>query len=86
MQVHIDNTQRQLGELGAMAQQTEAMERRILSIAEGRLDEIEGQIPGARMSAMTGDDAAKDKYTGMIEERGRLNQVIARARNALGGT
>lgn len=84
MQPHIDNTRRQLGELGAMAKQTSDMERRILDIAERRLSEIERQISDARGAAMAGDDAAKDKYTDMIEERGRLNQVIARAKTVLG--
>lgn len=85
MQAHIENTRRQLGDLGAMARQTEDMERRILAIAEERLSGIEGQLAEARVSAMTGDDAAKQHYTDLVTERGRLNQVIAQAREVLGG-
>lgn len=86
MQAHIEDTRRQIGDLAVMAQQTEAMERRILSIAEERLAGIEKQIPDARVAAMTGDDDAKQHYTDLVGERGRLNQVIAQARAALGST
>lgn len=84
MQAHVENTRRQLGELGAMAKQTEDMERRILSLAEERLSGIEGQLSEARVAALTGDDAAKQRYTDLVDERGRLNQVIAQAHAALG--
>ena len=76
---HVSNTRRQLGELGSMAQQTEQMERHIMSIATERLNEIESKMDAARADAMAGDDKAKDHYTDMVEERGRLQQVIARA-------
>lgn len=84
MQAHIENTRRQLGDLAAMAKQTEDMERKILSIAEKRLDEVGEKIEDARVAAVTGGDDAKARYTDLIEERGRLNQVIANARAALG--
>ncbi|ATI15641.1 hypothetical protein [Bordetella phage vB_BbrM_PHB04] len=84
MQAHIENTRRQLGELGAMAKQTEDMERRILARAQERLSEVDGQISDARVAALTGDDAAKQRYTDLVDERGRLHQVIAQAREALG--
>jgi len=83
MQRHIDTTRRQLGELGAMARQTEDMERRILSLAQSRLSDVEAKIGEARVAALTGDDAAKADYTALIEERGKLNQVIATARAVL---
>ena len=83
MDKHMDKTRRNLGELAAMAQQTDAMERHILSIASERLTGIEKEIEPARASALGGDDAAKDRYMQMVEERGRLQQVIARARAAL---
>lgn len=84
MSPDIDSTRRQIGELGAMARQCEDMDRRILSMAEQRLEQINGQISEARVDALTGDDAAKDRYADLVEERGRLNQVIATARAALG--
>ena len=84
MKQHIENTRRQLGELGAMAAQTEAMERKILERAQEQLGKIEGDLDRARVAAMTGDDTAKNQYTDMVAERGRLLQVIAQARQVLG--
>lgn len=66
-----------------MAQQTEDMERRILSIATDRLDSIQSELSAARVSALTGDDAAQQRYTDLVKERGQLEQVIATARAAL---
>jgi hypothetical protein len=34
---------------------------------------------------MAGDDAARQRYTDLVAERGRLNQVIAQAREVLAG-
>lgn len=83
MQNHIENTRRKLGELGAMSQQTEAMERKILARAEQLLSEVEGKLGGARVKAMTGNDDDKDYYTELVGERGRLQIVIANAKKAL---
>lgn len=84
MNAHIDNTRRQLGELGAIARQTEDMERRIMTIAIERLDAMQGDLERARVAALAGDDDAKARYTDMVAERGRLEQVIATARAELG--
>lgn len=83
MKQHIENTRRQLGELGAMSHQTEAMERKILDRANTLLADIESKVDKARADAMAGGDAAKQVYTDMIQERGRLHQVIAQANAAL---
>lgn len=83
MKQHIETARRQLGELGAMAAQNEAMERQILERAQGLLAEVEGKIDAVRAEAMAGDDAAKQRYTDMVEERGRLQQVIAQAQAVL---
>ena len=83
MKQHIETTRRHLGELAAMSHQTEAMERQILERAEKHLAKIEGEIDQARIDAVVGDDAAKDRYTEMVMERGRLHQVIAQARAVL---
>jgi hypothetical protein len=80
---HIDNTRRQLGELGAMAAQNEAMERKILKRAEDKLSEVEGKIDAARAKAMAGTDDDKAAYTGLVTERGHLHQVIAQAKQVL---
>lgn len=65
-----------------MATQTEAMERKILARAEALLADIEGKINSTRSAAISNDDA-KQHYKGMIEERGRLQQVVAQARQVL---
>lgn len=83
MQIHIDNTRRKLGELGAMSQQTEAMERKILARAEQLLAEIEKGLGDARVAAMAGGDKERDDYQNMIAERGRLQIVIARSNSVL---
>lgn len=67
-----------------MSKQTEDMERRIMSIAGTRLDEIQAKMASERVAAVTGDDEAKQRYADMVTERGRLQQVIATAREALG--
>jgi len=79
----IETTRRQLGELGAMAAQNEAMERKILERAQDLLAEVEGKIDAARAEATAGEDAAKQRYTDMVDERGRLQQVIAQAKAVL---
>lgn len=79
MKQHIENTRRQLGELGAMSAQNEAVERKILERSQVLLKKIDGEIDQARVDAMTGDDAARSHYTDMVEERGRLQQVISQA-------
>lgn len=65
-----------------MSEQTQRVEREILSRAEKQLAEIESHVDAARGSA-SGDDEAATKYTDMIAERGRLTLVIANARKAL---
>lgn len=83
MQTQIDTTQRHLGELASMAHQTEETERRILAQAEKRLAEVQMEIMGMHAS---GDHEAEDngeKYMNLVQEQGQLNQVIARARQAL---
>lgn len=79
MREHIENTRRQLGELGAMAAQTEAMERKILERAEARLAEVEGKIDAARAAAAS----KPSEYMDLVEERGRLQHVIAQAQQVL---
>lgn len=79
MKQHIENTRRQLGELGAMATQNEAAERKILDRARALLSEVEGKIDGARRASLTGGREAEDQYMELVQERGRLHQVIAQA-------
>ncbi len=84
MKQHIENTRRQLGELAAMSAQTETVERKILERAQQQLAKIQGEIDDARTDAIVGDDEAKQRYTHMVEERGRLQHVIAQANSVLG--
>lgn len=83
MKDRIETTRRQLGELGAMAHQTEAMERRILTRAQELLADVEGKMEASRTKALSGGDGEKQSYMDLVEERGRLQQVIAEAQSAL---
>lgn len=85
MKQHIENTRRHLGELAAMSSQVERAERQILERAEKLLAGVQGKMDAARAEAMAGDDAARQRYTDLVAERGRLNQVIAQAREVLAG-
>ena len=79
MNHHIEDTRRQLGELAAVAELTEATERKILARAEVLLADIEDKIK-SEWAAGIANDKAQLRYTDMLEERGRLLQVIAQAR------
>lgn len=86
MKQHIENTRRQLGELGAMAHQTEAMERKILERAEALLADLEKKIETTRQMALVPGAKEAGEYQELIMERGRLHQVIAQARANLSPT
>ncbi len=81
MQANIDTVHRQIGELAAMSHQTEEAERKILARAEELLTKVEKELPSAASKAMTGGG---DRYRELIDERGRLQQVIAQSRHVLG--
>lgn len=83
MKEHMQSVRGKLGELGAMAAQNEAMERKILKRAEARLSEIEKGMDSARRESLTGGQEAGQRYMDLVEERGTLHQVIAQARAAL---
>jgi len=82
-QDHIAKTRAQLGELGAMSDQTQRAERQILERAEVLLSEAERRIEALRPKAVAGDAEASRDYQEAIEERGRLNIVIAQAQKNL---
>lgn len=86
MKQHIENTRRQLGELGAMAQQTEAMERQILKRAETMLSDVENKIHATRRLALVPGATEAEQYQELIMERGRLQMVIAQAKAILSDT
>lgn len=82
MKPNPDHVRSNLGELAAMAHQTDEMERKILKLATVRLKVIESEIEQARATAFTNGDSAK-KYQELITERGTLHQVIAKANAVL---
>ena len=84
MKAHIERAQQSLGELGALSAKTEAAERRILERAEQRREEVQAAIDRARTGVECAPDSSQDRYLALIEERGRLDTVISRAREALG--
>lgn len=84
MKQHIENTRRQLGELGAMAHQTEQAERKILARAEELLDDVQKKIEATRPLALVPGTKEAGEYQDLIMERGRLQHVIAQARQVLG--
>lgn len=84
MKRHISNTRGQLGDLHGLAAKTEAAERRILEQATRRLDEVNAAIERARPGVESAPENAQDRYLGLVQERGQLNVVIAKARKALG--
>lgn len=84
MKPPIEDTRRHLGELGAMQADVDKSERDILARAESRLVDVEKRIAALRAGALAADGDAATQYEEMVLERGRLNQVIAQAREALG--
>lgn len=84
MKPPVEDTRRQLGELGAMQAQVERAERQILERAEKRLGEVEKQLPELRSGALAHLEDAMQQYEALILERGKLHQVIASARAVLG--
>jgi hypothetical protein len=84
MKRHIENTRAHLGELHGLAAKTEAAERRILSSAEARLDEVNAALERLRPGVEAAPDKSQDRYLALVEERGQLNTVIAKARQVLG--
>lgn len=85
MPLDIDDTRRKLGELAVMADRTAEDERRIMERAQELLNEVEAELKDGevRRLAVEGDEAAEARYEHLVSERGRLNQVIATARQAL---
>lgn len=83
MKKHIENTRAHLGELQGLAAQTEATERRILSSAEKRLDQVNAEIGRAEPGIDGAPDNSQNRYLDLVQERGRLHIVITKARKAL---
>jgi hypothetical protein len=82
MTEHIDAARSQLAELEALSQKTEAAERQILESAKRRLLVVTTELAHVARKANSDTESA-DQYNTLIEERGLLNRVIARASKAL---
>lgn len=83
MSRHIARARKQLTDLHGLASTTEQAERRILQRAEARLSEVNAQLERLRPGVEAAPDASQDRYLALVEERGQLNTVIAKARQAL---
>lgn len=79
---HIAAARQRLIHLAGLAAKTEASERRILSAAEHRREEVRGELERLRPRAVA-DRAAGDRYQELTAELGQLEAVIARAHQAL---
>ena len=84
MKRHIANTRAHLGELHGLAAKTEAAERRILQSAEARLQTVNTALERLRPGVEAAPDKSQDRYLELVEERGQLHIVIAKARQVLG--
>ena len=85
MKRHIANTRDQLGELHGLAAETEAAERCILTQAVSRLEQVNAMIERQRPGIEAAPQASQDRYTALITERGQLQTIITKARDALRG-
>lgn len=85
MKKHLTNTRDHLGELSTLAAQTHASERNILRSAERRLDVVNAAIERSRPGAETAPRAAQERYLDLVQERGQLRLIIARAQGYIAG-
>lgn len=84
MKRHIENTRKQLADLGGLAAKTEADERAILANAEKQLAVAQAAVDRTRPGIEASPDAAQKRYTDLVAEVGRLQMIVAKARKALG--
>lgn len=76
----LDHMRSRLADLHGMAQQTAAVERRLLEHSQHRLNDVMADMDKLRSRVAT-DPAAADAYQRLVVEFGRLQQVIANARS-----
>jgi uncharacterized protein involved in exopolysaccharide biosynthesis len=79
---HIVASRRRLGHLAGLGARTEGAERGILKAAEQRLAAIRAELARLSDRVLT-DHSAADRYVDLTQERGQVEMVIARARQAL---
>lgn len=79
---HIAAAKSRLAHLGALAAKTAAAEQQILAAAESRLETVAAELERLRPRALA-DRAVGDRYQALTLERGRLETIIANARQVL---
>lgn len=83
MKRHIEKTRAGLSDLHGLASKTERTERNILAAAEKRHTEVCAAIERARPGVEAASEAAQQRYTDLVSERGQLEVVMSKARAAL---
>lgn len=83
MKRHLANTRARLGQLHSLAAKTEADERHILEKAEARLDEVNAALERLRPGVEGAPDKSQDRYLDLVQERGQLHTIIAKAKEVL---
>lgn len=68
----------------ALSRRIDATERQIMRSAEARLSQVDKELNRIRAASVT-TPGVDGQYQDLIEERGRLNQVIAASSRALSG-
>lgn len=76
----LEHMRSRLADLHGMAQQTAAVEKRLLEHSQHRLNDVMADMDKLRHRVAT-DQAAADAYQRLVIEFGRLQQVIANARD-----
>jgi hypothetical protein len=79
---HIIAARRRLGHLAGLASRTDSAERAILKAAESRLAAVRAELAKTADRVLT-DQSAADRYITLTTERGQLELVISKARQAL---
>lgn len=77
-----DNLHRMIQTVDARHRQAVEQEKKILVAATHRLDAVNAEIDGLRKKVLT-DPAASERYQALIMERGRLQQTIQQAHQAI---
>lgn len=79
----IAETRGRLGKLAGLASKTEADEKAILEKAEARLQEVNAGLDRHRPGVEAAPDASQDRYLDLVQERGQLHIIIAKAKATL---
>lgn len=83
MKAHIAATQSKLGDLAALSSKTLAAEKKILSSAVRKLEQVNSELDKFAGVDGAGDDEQAN-YLALVKERAQLNIVIAKAKSTLG--